>query len=445
MKLFTKAIDTKLFEQYHKGSELADQMVVAKIFNPYGRGTWYLINSDPNDPDYIWAIVDLFKVETGSISRSELESIKVPPVGLGLERDLFFEPVNAKELLDGLLKGKDYKEGGVTDGENVVLNEDGTWFKIDNQEEQGIEAGHRGVTWQEEHEFNPHFEAGGSMNSFVEGYEAISMKIKAKIVGAIGIDKAVYYLHKDWVVNPYRLLERAVYSKLLSVDEIDEKVWQYALMEAEDIEGRYRNSGEGIGSSDMTYFIKAMLDGAGLKTDFVNGRLERVNDEGKPIQIENKFEHGGAINYKTMTAKELWESWTLEQREHFLYDHAHILKVWSAQHGQPKDEKYFVSLKDSPYEKLPFTVKREITEHMIQGQYASGGLFSGLNINGKYWYFKHDGKHVNGTAQVKKGGVVKVHLNKTTPELEDFYKEYKYQIIDAIYKDHTESKMEEWG
>jgi hypothetical protein len=46
MKLFTKEIDNKLFAQYSKGSDLSNQMVVAKIFNPYGRGTWYLINSE---------------------------------------------------------------------------------------------------------------------------------------------------------------------------------------------------------------------------------------------------------------------------------------------------------------------------------------------------------------------------------------------------------------
>jgi hypothetical protein len=115
MKLFTKDIDKKLFAQYKTGSELDNQVVVAKIFNPYGRGTWYIINSDPSDPDYLWAIVDLFEVEVGSVSRSELENIKVPPFRLGLERDMYFEPVNAAQLLEGLMSGERYKEGGQID------------------------------------------------------------------------------------------------------------------------------------------------------------------------------------------------------------------------------------------------------------------------------------------------------------------------------------------
>ena len=112
MKLFTKEIDQKLFAQYSKGSDLSNQMVVAKIFNPYGRGTWYLINSDEDDPDYLWAIVDLFEVEVGSVSRKELESIKIKPFNFGLERDLSFTPRNAEEVFKGLLSGKTYAKGG---------------------------------------------------------------------------------------------------------------------------------------------------------------------------------------------------------------------------------------------------------------------------------------------------------------------------------------------
>lgn len=125
MKLFTKDIDKKLFAQYEMGNDLENQMVVAKIFNPYGRGVWYILNSDPNDPDYLWAIVDLFDVEMGSVSRLELESIKVPPFGLPLERDLYFTPRNAKEVFEGALEGKRFKKGGTTESENaqMVLNQ----------------------------------------------------------------------------------------------------------------------------------------------------------------------------------------------------------------------------------------------------------------------------------------------------------------------------------
>lgn len=102
MELFTKEIIEQAKAQYLLGSEMENQMIVAKFFNPTGLGSWYLMNMDPEDQDYCWGIVDLFEVEVGSFSKSELENFK-GPLGLGIERDLYFEPVNAKELWDKLM------------------------------------------------------------------------------------------------------------------------------------------------------------------------------------------------------------------------------------------------------------------------------------------------------------------------------------------------------
>ena len=123
MKLFTQEIDRKLFSQYNLGSDLSKQMVVAKIFNPYGAGRWFLINSDPQDPDYLWAIVDLFDIEVGSVSRTELQSIRIGKHSLPLERDLYFKPINAQELLNGLMQGDYYKKGGLVHNQNKEMLE----------------------------------------------------------------------------------------------------------------------------------------------------------------------------------------------------------------------------------------------------------------------------------------------------------------------------------
>jgi hypothetical protein len=114
MKLFTKSIDNKLFAQFPKGGSLEGQKVIAKIFNPYGRGRWYIMNSDPEDPDYLWGIVELFdgEPEVGSFSRSELENLRVGAFKLGLERDLYFDPMDAMEVYRGLKMGNKFEEGG---------------------------------------------------------------------------------------------------------------------------------------------------------------------------------------------------------------------------------------------------------------------------------------------------------------------------------------------
>lgn len=102
MKLFTKEIEEKAQAQFSKGGDLESQNVIAKFFNPTGAGTWYLMNQDPNDPDYCWGVVDLFEVEMGSFSKSDLENYK-GKMGLGIERDLYFTEVNAKKLWDKLM------------------------------------------------------------------------------------------------------------------------------------------------------------------------------------------------------------------------------------------------------------------------------------------------------------------------------------------------------
>jgi predicted ABC-type ATPase len=124
MKLFTKADDKMLFAQYAKGSDMESQKVVVKIYNPYGNGNWYIMNSDPQDPDYLWGIADLgYGAEVGSISRSELESYK-NRFGLGFEKDSGFSPTNALEVYQGLRQGEYFENGGMF-SESVLEEIDG--------------------------------------------------------------------------------------------------------------------------------------------------------------------------------------------------------------------------------------------------------------------------------------------------------------------------------
>lgn len=104
MKLMTKAIQKQAEKQYALGADM-NQKVVAKYFNPAGTGTWYLMNKSPHVSDYAWGIVDLFDVEMGSFSINELESISLP-FGLKIERDMYFEPMKAKDVWDKLNRGE---------------------------------------------------------------------------------------------------------------------------------------------------------------------------------------------------------------------------------------------------------------------------------------------------------------------------------------------------
>ena len=228
MKLFTKEIDKKLFDQYSKGNNLESQMVVAKIFNPYGRGTWYIVNSDPEDSDYLWAIVDLFEVEIGSVLRSELESIKVPPFRLGLERDTSFRPINAKELYDGLRNGKHYAHGGSIEDENreMVLNENNQIIHHTKELPSAIK-GKRVPAWvvTKVHE---------SASDLSDATHYMDGQKMAKGGGVEGVDLSKYedietleYLYKldnKWYASGFKMKHNAIgvgYTKAKALEDLD--------------------------------------------------------------------------------------------------------------------------------------------------------------------------------------------------------------------------------
>ena len=99
MKLLTKKIKEQATKQYDEGSDM-EQMVVAKYFDAMGDWKWFLMNMD-KDEDYCWGIVKGHAVEMGSFSMAELKSMQPR-----LQRDLYFEPMKAKDVWEQLNKGE---------------------------------------------------------------------------------------------------------------------------------------------------------------------------------------------------------------------------------------------------------------------------------------------------------------------------------------------------
>jgi len=104
MKLMTKAIEKAAQKQYPMGSDF-NQKIVAKFFTPWTNWTWYVMNQDPRDPDYLWGIVDGKEVEMGSFSLLKLEIVR-GPFGLRVERDRHYKPETAQECWDRLHRGR---------------------------------------------------------------------------------------------------------------------------------------------------------------------------------------------------------------------------------------------------------------------------------------------------------------------------------------------------
>jgi ppGpp synthetase/RelA/SpoT-type nucleotidyltranferase len=113
MKLFTKSDETKLQSQWGFGNDLKSQMVFVKIFEPMRRVFYYVINQDPKNPEKIFALEKSTKdIKLGFFRKSAIENAKLPPFGIRFERDMYFKPIPANELLEGLIEGEYYAKGG---------------------------------------------------------------------------------------------------------------------------------------------------------------------------------------------------------------------------------------------------------------------------------------------------------------------------------------------
>ena len=94
MKLLTKALRKRLPPLYSQ-EDVEDPLVVVKFFHPATDWTWYAIEFD--GADLFFGLVSGFDVELGYFSLSELSSVK-GRLGLGVERDLYFEPQRLSEI-----------------------------------------------------------------------------------------------------------------------------------------------------------------------------------------------------------------------------------------------------------------------------------------------------------------------------------------------------------
>lgn len=101
MKLLTQAIKKKLPKLYETESiPLEEKEAICKFFNPCGTGTWYVIEGEEQDGDFIFfGLVDLYEKELGYFSLNELQSIRLP-LGLKIERDIHFSGEKLEDLLD---------------------------------------------------------------------------------------------------------------------------------------------------------------------------------------------------------------------------------------------------------------------------------------------------------------------------------------------------------
>lgn len=112
MKLITKAIESHLHRNYRlmraaeeNGKEF-DPLVPLKLFMPETDLSFYIVDIDPADPDRLYGFVTgLASTELGYFSLAELEGLRSPQLGLGIERDAWWPNIKLSTLREKILHG----------------------------------------------------------------------------------------------------------------------------------------------------------------------------------------------------------------------------------------------------------------------------------------------------------------------------------------------------
>lgn len=76
---------------------LAEKIVRLKLFTPWSRWTWFVVEYDPKRR-LCWGLVVGLETEWGYFSLDELEAIQ-GPAGLRIERDIHFRPQAVRQLI----------------------------------------------------------------------------------------------------------------------------------------------------------------------------------------------------------------------------------------------------------------------------------------------------------------------------------------------------------
>lgn len=95
MPLLTDEIREALPKLYETEAQGLEALAQVKFFTPDSGWTWYA--SEFDGEDIFFGLVSGLEIELGYFSLQELESVR-GPLGLWIERDLYFTPTALREL-----------------------------------------------------------------------------------------------------------------------------------------------------------------------------------------------------------------------------------------------------------------------------------------------------------------------------------------------------------
>ena len=115
MKLLIKEIRRKLPPLYSQDGKGGEAIVHVKFFTPDSGWTWYATEGEPvldesgKEVDFrFFGLVDGHEKEIGYFMLSELEEVR-GPMGLPIERDLYFQPKKLEEIAPEMFREEGQK------------------------------------------------------------------------------------------------------------------------------------------------------------------------------------------------------------------------------------------------------------------------------------------------------------------------------------------------
>lgn len=104
MKLVTQEVRKSLPPLYGQDGKNGDAICHVKFFTPDSNWTWYVTEFDGED--LFFGLVDGHEREMGYFSLSEMLKVR-GPLGLPIERDIFWEPKPLKEIAPEMFEEHD--------------------------------------------------------------------------------------------------------------------------------------------------------------------------------------------------------------------------------------------------------------------------------------------------------------------------------------------------
>lgn len=200
-------------------------------------------------------------------------------------------------------------------------------------------------------------------------------------------------------------LGHAPQSLLAERDELAKKLYKRMVVASSKMsgasEGKKMAKGGGIYSSDSLYILTVSKDGDKVgEKRFQAKNLKEARIIGEDFEDEFKEKFGGDLsfslreamadggkipdNYDGKEPKEIWDSMSKMQKQHFIYDHATEIEDYRG--GKELSSKEIMAAYNSDFENLDKNIRNRFENHVRMGQYAKGGKTKQNRYNyGRAW------------------------------------------------------------